>query len=404
MRESWKKLVTWVSKSVTLPEDTESIRIRKTTLTLVFLAIIPANLIWTFSFFSLGLRNAGAVNLASSIYYLVGIVFLFRTRNFSAYLNISFTFFIFYILGLHVSLGGVIKSGVLITSGLLAPMGAALLLGRRNTIFWALANVTLFTVLLAFEEQIARFAPVLPASFSLGNGFFTIFWVTILSTFMILYLVRELEIAQNLADRLLFNLLPQKIAAQLKKNPGTIAEAYEGASILFADIVGFTPLSNQLSPSEVIELLNEIYSHFDMLVEKYGAEKIRTIGDNYMVASGVPTARPDHAPALALLALDMMDYCENMEKIEDKKLQFRIGINSGPLIAGVIGNKKFQYDIWGDAVNTASRMESQGIPGKIQVTLDTFRLLKNEFEFVSRGNIDVKGKGKMETWFLVGEK
>ena len=153
----------------------------------------------------------------------------------------------------------------------------------------------------------------------------------------------------------------------------------------------------------MIELLNQIYSHFDALVEKYGVEKIRTIGDNYMVASGVPTPRPDHAQALAHLALDMLTYCEYLKK-EGRALQFRIGINSGPLIAGIIGNQKFQYDIYGDTVNTASRMESHGEAGKIQVSQATYELLKDEFIMEQRGMIDVKGKGPMNTWFLMGSK
>jgi class 3 adenylate cyclase len=154
----------------------------------------------------------------------------------------------------------------------------------------------------------------------------------------------------------------------------------------------------------MIDLFNRIYSDFDLLVEKYGVEKIRTIGDNYMVASGVPEPCPEHAQALAGLALDMLDYCEQLEKIQDKKIQFRIGINSGPLIAGVIGNRRFQYDLWGDAVNTASRMESQGVAEKIQVSQATYELLKEKFILEQRGTIDVKGKGLMKTWFLTSRK
>jgi guanylate cyclase len=402
MLNRWKNFVAWVRDSITLPGDSESILIRKTTLTLIILLIIPGNLIWTFSFISMGLTRAAAINLASSVFYLLGIVFLFRTRNFHVYLNLTLAFIFIYIIGLQSSLGGIINSGVLMASGLLAPLAASLLLTRRNTTFWALIYVIVFTVLLAVDETILLNAPDLPANFSIGNGFFGVAWLTVLSLSMTLYLVRELEVAQNRADSLLFNMLPKKIAAQLKENPQTIAEAHDNASILFADIVGFTPLSNKLRPTDMIELLNQIFSHFDSLVEKYKVEKIRTIGDNYMVASGVPISHPNHAQALAYMALDMLAYCKNLEPVDGKKLSFRIGINSGPLTAGVIGSKKFQYDVWGDAVNTASRMESHGLPDKIQVTEETRDLLKDEFVLIPRGAIDVKGKGEMSTWYLVG--
>jgi guanylate cyclase len=403
MLNQWKNFVARVRDSITLPGDSESIRIRKTTLTLIVLLIIPGNLIWTLSFISMGLTRAATVNLASTVFYLASTVFLFRTRNFHAYFNITLAFIFVYLVSLQISLGGIVQSGVLMASGLLAPLAASLVLSRRNTIFWAVIYVIVFTGLLAFDETIVLKAPELPANFSISNGFFTVAFVTLLSLAMILYLLRELEVAQNRADTLLFNMLPKNVAARLKEKPQTIAEDYDNASILFADIVGFTPLSNQLSPTEMIELLNQIFSHFDSLVEKYGVEKIRTIGDNYMVASGLPNSRPDHAQALAYTALDMLEYCRNLEPVGGKNLNFRIGINSGPLTAGVIGNKKFQYDVWGDVVNTASRMESHGLPGRIQVTNETRHQLRDDFVLTPRSAINVKGKGEMSTWFLEGK-
>lgn len=404
MRDVWKNFVNWVEDSVTLSEDSDSIRIRKTTLAIIVFVIIPVNSIWTLSLFYLNLQATAFINLAHGFLATSALIYLFRTRNFTVFYNYFLAFTFPYIYALQTSLGGIIHSGVLISGGLLAAMTAAPILSGRSAIFWSGVNVVGFTLVLGFEKQIAASAPALPPGYSLINGFFNAMWTSFLAMFLILYLVRELEAAQDLADQLLYNVLPRQIAARLKQTPGTIAQAYESASILFADIVGFTPLSNQISPTEMIELLNQIYSHFDMLVEKYGVEKIRTLGDNYMVASGVPTPRPDHAQALSHLALDMLDYCEQLGSTQDEKLQLRIGINSGPLIAGVIGNKKFQYDIWGDAVNTASRMESHGEAGKIQVTQATANLLKDEFILKSRGPIDVKGKGRMKTWFLTGRK
>jgi adenylate cyclase len=161
-------------------------------------------------------------------------------------------------------------------------------------------------------------------------------------------------------------------------------------------------LTNVLSPTDMVQLLNRIYSQFDALIEKHGAEKIRTIGDSYMIASGLPRRRADHAQVLAHLALDMNAFVAQLPPVGNRQLSFRMGINSGPVIAGVIGQKKFAYDVWGDTVNTASRMESQGIPGKIQITRATYELVKNEFKCEVHGPVSVKGKGEMDTWFVVG--
>jgi class 3 adenylate cyclase len=168
--------------------------------------------------------------------------------------------------------------------------------------------------------------------------------------------------------------------------------------------VNFTPRSEGLSPAEVVGLLDRLFSHFDTLAERHGLEKIKTIGDAYMVASGVPIPRPDHARALALLALEMVEAMRPAGAVGDLELQIRVGINSGPVVAGVIGRKKFLYDLWGDAVNTASRMESQGTAGDIQITRATYELLKDEFVCEPRGTVTVKGKGDMETWYLIGRQ
>jgi len=213
-----------------------------------------------------------------------------------------------------------------------------------------------------------------------------------------------LRVEQDRSESLLLNVLPRDIVARLKSGERIIADHYPSVSILFADLAGFTPLTNMLSPNEMVELLNEIYSHFDSLIEKHGAEKIRTIGDNYMIAAGLPRPRADHAQVLARLALEMNAYIASLAPVGGRRLAYRIGINSGPVVAGVIGRKKFAYDVWGDAVNTASRMESQGIPGKIQVTQATYELLKNDFVCEPKGTLDVKGIGQMETWFLVSPK
>lgn len=214
---------------------------------------------------------------------------------------------------------------------------------------------------------------------------------------------QQLAIEQEQSERLLLNILPQSIAHRLKQSSGTLAEHFSEASVLFADIVGFTELSTKIPPTEMVELLNKIFSLFDQLAEKHDLEKIKTIGDAYMVVSGLPMPRQDHALAIADMALDMQQELAKFNVENNQNFQIRIGINTGPVVAGVIGLKKFIYDLWGDTVNIASRMESHGIPGSIQVTCETYELLKNHYNFVERGIIHVKGRGDMKTYFLKGK-
>jgi adenylate cyclase len=216
--------------------------------------------------------------------------------------------------------------------------------------------------------------------------------------------VQTLKGERDRSEQLLMNVLPSGIANRLKGAPKTIVEHFSEVTILFADIVGFTELATRLPPADLVEQLNGIFSAFDELVDRHGLEKIKTIGDAYLVAGGVPTPRPDHAVAVAEMALDICEAVRSFNALRGTSLDLRIGINSGPVVAGVIGTRKFVFDLWGDAVNTASRMESHGEPGRIHVTEATYRLLKDKYNFAERGPIPVKGKGVMETYFLLGRR
>ncbi|MEG4498129.1 adenylate/guanylate cyclase domain-containing protein [Microcoleus sp. F10-C6] len=209
-----------------------------------------------------------------------------------------------------------------------------------------------------------------------------------------------LRLAQKKSDHLLLNILPEAIVEKLKKGEGAAAERFESATVLFADIVGFTSLSTRNSPLELVNFLNQIFSKFDQLTEKHGLEKIKTSGDAYMVAGGLPVSRADHAEAIADMALDMQEAIAYFLTDTGEPFQIRIGINTGPVVAGVIGTKKFIYDLWGDTVNVASRMESQGLPGYIQVTTAIYEQLKDRYLFEERGPIAVKGKGEMTVYWL----
>lgn len=216
--------------------------------------------------------------------------------------------------------------------------------------------------------------------------------------------LKRLADEQEKSERLLLNILPEAIAERLKQGESTIADSFADVTVMFADLVGFTKLSANLSPAELVELLNDIFSAFDDLADKYGLEKIKTIGDAYMVVGGLPTPRKDHAEAIAEMALDILDKINGIPTQQEQALKVRIGIHTGAVEAGVIGTKKFAYDLWGDTVNTANRMESHGIPGAIQVTKVTYERLSEKYIWKERGIVNVKGKGPMRTYLLAGRK
>ncbi|MBE9162370.1 MULTISPECIES: adenylate/guanylate cyclase domain-containing protein [Microcoleaceae] len=215
---------------------------------------------------------------------------------------------------------------------------------------------------------------------------------------------QQLELEQGKSEELLLNILPAAIALRLKDNEHNIAESFAEVTVMFADIVGFTELSSRISATAVVEVLNDIFSAFDHLADRHGLEKIKTIGDAYMVVGGLPTPREDHAEAIANMAIDMLHEIRLLSLEHSEPFSIRIGISSGPVVAGVIGLKKFIYDLWGDTVNIASRMESHGITGCIQVTAETYEILKDKYTFQKRGAIQIKGKGYMVTYLLTGRK
>jgi class 3 adenylate cyclase len=212
----------------------------------------------------------------------------------------------------------------------------------------------------------------------------------------------ELEWQRQRAEELLLNIFPKTVADQLKSGQQTIASSFDSVTVLFADLVGFTALAASIAPTELVQLLSQVFSRFDGLVESHQLEKIKTIGDAYMVVGGAPLPREDHAQTIANFALDIQRVIAEFQTSLGNPLQLRIGINSGPVVAGVIGVKKFSYDLWGDTVNVASRMESQGEPGRIQVTETTYQLLRQDYCFETRGTIALKGRGELKTYWLVG--
>ncbi len=293
--------------------------------------------------------------------------------------------------------GGLVPSGIVILFGFLAVLGALIVFSVRAAFWWFLAFV--FTLVLAVVLP-SWIDPLHIGAAADGD----IALVLVVSTTFVFsgmaYFVSQRDRFQKESDDLLHNILPEEIARRLKSDNAIIADDYESASVLFADMVNFTPMSAGMTPPQLIVLLNDVFATFDGFVEELGLEKIRTVGDEYMVAAGVPQPRPDHAHAIAELALRIRDHTESTQ-FDGHNIRLRIGINSGPLVAGVVGTHKFSYDVWGDVVNTASRMESEGVPGSIQVTAATYELIRDKYVCEPRGLVSVKGKGDMNTYILL---
>jgi adenylate cyclase len=391
------------------PEDDEELRQEKTLLVLLAVLILPVSAVWGTVYLAFG----SPVGIVPFIYFAVSIgslVLFARTRSFRPLLVIQLLDILLTTTVGQMLAGGFLPSGGVGLWGILAPLGALVFLEVRLAIRWFGAFVLVFLLTGVAGELLFRDAdvPIWFTSTMLALNVIGACAVafTLLASFADQRnaALAALRVEQEKSELLLMNILPRSIAERLKAASQTIADHFDSASILFADIVDFTPLAQRLAPAEVVGFLDQLFSRFDTLVERHGLEKIKTIGDCYMAAAGVPDPSPDHARRAALLALDMREAVATSTVGEGLGLELRIGINSGPVIAGVIGSKRFLYDLWGDAVNTASRMESQSTPGEIQITCATYELLKDEFVCRPRGTILVKGKGQMETWYLVGSR
>ena len=391
------------------PGDDEELRQKKTLLVLLAVLILPVSAVWGAAYLALG----SPVGFVPYIYLAVSVgslVVFARTRNFRLLLDIQLTDILLTTTVGQMLVGGFLPSGGVALWGILAPLGALVFLEVRRAIRWFVAFVLVFLVTGIAGEVLFHDAD-LPTWFTSTMLALNIISAgaiafTLLATFAEQRnaALTALRAEQEKSELLLMNILPISIAERLKAASQTIADHFDSASVLFADVVDFTPLAQRLQPAEVVGILDQLFSRFDTLVELHGLEKIKTIGDCYMAAAGVPDPSRDHARRTALLALDMREVVATSAGADGQGLELRIGINSGPVVAGVIGSKRFLYDLWGDAVNTASRMESQSTPGEIQITRATYELLKDEFVCRLRGTIPVKGKGEMETWYLDGPR
>ena len=386
-----------------LPDDTDHVRDQKATLTLAAVSVTSLAVIWVATYLALGLPLSAAIPFAYQLASIATLIAFARTKDYRLFRISQIVLMLLLPFLLQWSLGGYFASSAVSLWGLVGVFGALFFYDTRKAVPAFLAFVGLTIVSGLAEPLVSTRAAAIP--FTLRVVFFVIniLGVAVTAYLLLQYSLRSRDAALAQSDGLLLNVLPRSIAARLKRDPGVIAERFEDVTVLFADIADFTPFSERTSPERVVGVLDHVFSAFDQLTQEHGLEKIKTIGDAYMAAAGLPEPRSDHALAAAELAVAMQfamaSSCEEL----GIDLRMRIGLASGPVVAGVIGRHRFIYDLWGDTVNTASRMESTGIAGRIQVTEATCRLLQDRYRFDDRGEIDVKGKGRVRA-MLIGER
>lgn len=390
-----------IEQRVALPGDSETRRSQKVLGTVLMFAGSAFTTINVFSYLANGLTTAGYMYAAWAIILLcAGLLML----TFPQYLYLIGSAVLIAVIAIslagHVYSGGFQAGLETAPWMLIGPVGAVLLIGPR----FAVVMLALYALGVLSAARLEPFAQSIAPELSLGTRMqiaaSNLIIMGLIITAGSLYLLRQVENYRRRADDLLLNILPGSIATRLKESPETIADGYSEVTVLFADIVDFTTMSSGADPVDIVNLLNDIFSIFDDLAAKYGLEKIKTIGDAYMVAAGLPEPRPDHTDAIVEFAVEMLEAVEAHEGFHGEPVRLRVGINSGPVVAGVIGRQKFIYDLWGDAVNVASRMESNGLSNQIQVTEAVKEKLEGQYEFEEREPMIIKGKGKMVTYLL----
>ncbi|HKF82055.1 MAG TPA: adenylate/guanylate cyclase domain-containing protein [Solirubrobacterales bacterium] len=394
-----------------LPTDSEEERLRKSVLVLSSSLMATLAFVWVGTYAALGLWLPAAIPFAYQLASATSIYTFSRTRRFHLFRVSQLLMSLLLPFALQWSLGGFAASSAVALWAFACPVGALLFIGTRQAVPWFLAFVALVVFSGLIDPALADGAPEIPEGVVISFFVLNVLGVCVTAYVLLQYFVRareralaELEVEREKSERLLLNILPASVASRLKESDEVIADGYDAATVLFADIVGFTPLAQELAPAETVALLDRIFAGWDALAARYGVEKIKTIGDAYMVAAGLPGKRDDHAEAIAEMALEMGAEAARCAGEGAPPLEVRIGIDSGPVVAGVIGRAKFTYDLWGDTVNTASRMESHGVAGSIQVTERAYERLRERYELRPRGPIEVKGKGPMTTYMLLGRR
>jgi adenylate cyclase len=392
------------------PHDSEDEQLRKATLTLAATLMATMAIVWVATYWSLGLWRSGSIPFCYQLATAFGLAAFARTKRFAPFATWQLAMMLALPFLLQASLGGFRTSSAVVLWSFTAPLGALLFEGVRRATPWFIAFVAA-TVASGILEPHLHGEGHVPTSIVVTFFVLNVLGVSTTVYLLLCYFMGErerildaLRIEQDRSERLLLNVLPAPIAQRLKQAPGVIADGFDAVTVLFADIVGFTAFARTRPPAEVVDLLNRLFSSFDQLADRHGIEKIKTIGDAYMAVAGLPIPRPDHHVAIAEMALDMCDEVDRFQKTIGVALAIRVGIDSGPVVAGVIGQRKFSYDVWGDTVNMASRMESHGVPGSIQVTRCVAEQLRETYEFRERGTVEIKGQGPTTTYLLIGRR
>jgi len=394
--------LSFYSRFAAEPGDTQDIRSRKTAIFLLAASCSFAGILWgTIRAVVFGLGIAALIPVVFSIIVGSSLVVSHWTTNHRIAIYTQIASIIGITAVLQWTIGGMFDSGLVLLWAILGPLGALMFLSRKQSVPWFVLFLVVLLITVIFDgyfadhamnvdEDVRRFF----VAMNIGGASTVIF---IFAGYFVTTAVRE----RTRADQLLLNVLPANIAETLKESDETIAEHHDSISVLFADIEGSTPLFADLEPIEVVDWLNEVFSVLDDHVDHHGLEKLRTMGDGYMVGAGVPTSRSDHATALVDCGLGMIKALQALPPRNGKRIRFRFGINSGPVVAGVIGKSKFHYDVWGDTVNVASRMESHGLVDRVHISRNTYELVKDEFECVAQGRCRSKAR---ETWLVVGRQ
>jgi guanylate cyclase len=386
--------------ALALPEDTHDERLQKRLQLAMALASVPVVALWGAMFYFSGHASAARWDLFYCAATLGLVAFAVVTRSYGPFRHLHPLLVLLAPFALHWELGGFRGSGGAILWCTIAPVATMMFAGPRRSLPTFLGMIVLAAV------GFLRDGPLAPAVLGLSpNEASFHFAFNTIGVVGFLYLstrhfVSRIDFEKARSERLLRNVLPAAIAERLKRDDGTIADRHPSVTVLFADIAGFTPLAARLPARDVVLVLNEIFSAFDQIADAHGLEKIKTIGDAYMLVGGLPDPMPDHAVRVAEAALAMRDFIEELAQGRGLDLSMRIGIHSGEVVAGVIGRRKFAYDLWGDTVNTASRMESHGAPGRVHASDATRALLGDAVRCVERGTIVVKGKGEMRTHWI----
>jgi class 3 adenylate cyclase len=404
------------------PDDSDDVKLKKSLLMLAMGLTVAAPVLWLALYWMMGLNLPASVPFGYQLVSLGTLLLYLVTRNFDLFRVLQLGLYLFFPFVLQWQIGDFITASGFVLWGLLAPVAAILVYSPRDSVPWFVAYIVLIAAAAGADYYLfsegARPPPVPPKTIVV---FFALNFIAISSVvyFLLRYAADErekskarleeahrlLQSEQERSERLLLNILPGPVAERLKMEDGTIADGFADVTVMFADIVNFTTLAEGMSPNQIFAMLNKVFSSFDAMAERHGLEKIKTIGDAYMVAGGLnDESSVNYSEAIARMAIEMRDLLATDLSVNDHRLEIRMGIGTGPVVAGVVGKKKFIYDLWGDTVNIASRITSESVPGMIQVDVTTYRRLRNKFDFDPPKTIYLKGKGDTTVYTLRGSK